>query len=105
MKTSTRSMMVATATVTVASNTASVAPSPLVLESSDTTAVFQMGTAGYSITSASVPDFSCTVASGGQTATCLKSARAAKGPLRVTLVVKSSGGAPVPTGDIWVQNN
>lgn len=96
--------MAATATVTVASGTVSVAPSPLVLAAGDGTAVFQLASKGYTITSASVSGFTCTVASGGQSATCQKTERAAKGELQVNLGVKQTGGQQLPSPDVWIQN-
>ena len=95
--------LAATASVTVASGTVSVAPSPLVLPAGDTTMVFQMRTPGFTITSAGLPGFGCSLSSDGLSATCRRSERAAKGELQVSLGVKPAGGGDLPSPNVWLQ--
>lgn len=96
----------ATAEVMVASNGAvQVNPAPLALDPSDGQARFMLRTSGYVITSAAIPGFSCSVARDMRSATCLRTARAAKGDLNVSIGIKSTSGQPLIEPNIWVQNN
>jgi hypothetical protein len=66
--------------------------------------VFVLSTAGYVLTSVSVPGFTCSLSGDGTSATCTQTGTVSPNKQPVTLQVRSAGGKDLPVPDVWIQN-